>query len=86
MTGSTLPKKYIIEHTSRGVLMSQVETGPFEYRSKFSHTKSRIEGMVFDSLEKAKWALSRLPDPIRLTAQILRWGSWTVVDRAASQD
>lgn len=75
---------YIIEHPTKGILMSQ-EYDPTdgepstEYRSRWSWSKPRPEALYFETRDQAHTAQQRLADNVAVKVYLLNFGTWSVV-------
>ncbi len=75
---------YIIEHPTKGVLMSQdydpIDGDPAtNYKSVWSWSKPRAEACRFDDLAEAATARRRLADAVAAKAYLLHHGNWSPV-------
>lgn len=76
---------YIIEHPTKGVLVSQ-EYDPIDgdpetnYRSRWSWSKPRTAGLRLVGMRAAEQAMARLPESVRAKSNIRVWGGdWILV-------
>lgn len=76
--------RYIIEHPTKGVLMSQ-DYDPIDgepstgYKSVWSWSKPRSEALVFNGIASAKMARRRVAEAVVGRVEIRRWGDWELV-------